>query len=205
MEPSAINPRQPNLNPVLPMPSYLWSGKDSTGKEITDRITADTPEAARDQLLARGWTELRWETTEVHDFVKREMNAVTPPQNQPELSPEQEKAYLRGTAPGFWSLWAKSTRDSAVAFAILAVWLLWGIAHHRMWNVVLPIVFILLLLFLYPALHFWFRRTGTLFHQLHSARNWRRWDEVLATLEKLRKIQASHLPFAKAILPWLAA
>src|SRR5262249_39463627 len=44
-------------------------------------------------------------------------------------------------------------------------------------------------IFLYPALGLWFGRTSNAFRELHTARNWRRWEEVLRCLEKLRNAQ----------------
>jgi len=44
---------------------------------------------------------------------------------------------------------------------------------------------------LFPALHWWFGRTKILFHKLHTARNWRRWAEVLDCLDKLQQISRS--------------
>src|ERR1043165_867831 len=95
------------------MPTYLWSGKDSSGQEVTERVTAATPEAARDILLGRGWTELRRQTSEIHDFVNQEIHAVSDPRYRPDLTPRQEVAFLQGKAPGFWANWWKTERESA--------------------------------------------------------------------------------------------
>jgi hypothetical protein len=173
------------------MPSYIWSGKDSSGQEQTERVTAATPEEARDILLGRGWTDLQWQTSEVHDFVQQEIAAVSDPNYRPKLTPEQEMAYIRGVAPGFWGNWWKSTRESAGTFLILGFWLAWSVYRHKLWSIIISGGLIVGWAFFFPALHFWFGRAGELFHKLHEARNWRRWNEVLALLESLKRVQKS--------------
>ena len=41
------------------MPIYLWTGKNAQGVEIAEKITAPTPELARDLLEKRGYTDLK--------------------------------------------------------------------------------------------------------------------------------------------------
>ncbi len=40
---------------------------------------------------------------------------------------------------------------------------------------------------LFPVLHLWFNQSSILFRKLNSAKNWRRWNEVLQCLDKLEK------------------
>lgn len=173
------------------MPSYIWSGKDSSGTELTERVTAETPEEARDMLLRRGWSDLRRETSEIHEFVKREIEAVSDPNCRPSLTVEQEKAFLRGVAPGFWGNWRMTVSKSGGTLLILTALLGWSAYHRKIGAIVFLSTALLAFVVLYPALHFYFGRASRLFRQLHEARNWRRWNEVLACLDALRRVQRS--------------
>ena len=173
------------------MPSYLWSGKDSSGHDVTERVTAATPEEARDRLIGRGWTDLSLQTSEIHDFVKQGVQAVSDPAYRPQLTPQQELAFLRGTAPGFRSKWFNSIRESGGAFLSIVLALAAAVYYGQRYGILVFGGLLLALALLFPAIHFWFRRTSQLFHKLHRARNWRRWKEVLALLEALERAQKS--------------
>ena len=173
------------------MPSYIWSGKDSTGKEASERVTAASPEKARDLLLGRGWTDLRRQTSEIHDFVKQDMAAAADPRFRPKLTPQQELAHLKGTAPGFWRRWWDAERQSIAAYLSLAALLAWSVYHRKGPAMVVSGALLAGLVLLFPVLHFWFRKPSQLFQKLHQARNWRRWNEVLACLEALQKAKAT--------------
>ena len=173
------------------MPSYLWSGKDNSGRESTERITAATPEEARDILLRRGWTNLRRQTSDINEFVKQDMAAAAAPNYRSNLTPEQEVAHLKGTAPSFWSKWWKAERQSATAYLCLGILFAWSVYHRKPVGIVVSAGLLVFLILLYPALHFWFHQPSQLFQKLHEARNWRRWNEVLNYLEALKKARAS--------------
>ena len=173
------------------MPSYLWSGRDGSGCETSERVTAGTPEEARDQLAARGWTELKLRSSEIHEFVKQEVEAVSDPAFRPQLTPQQEVALLQGTGPGFWGKWWNSLRESAFALLVVGCAFAAEVYRHKVSGVIICGCLLLALALLFPAIHFWFHRTSDLFHKLHRARNWRRWQEVLALLEALKRSHRS--------------
>jgi len=173
----------------IAMPIFLWTGKTATGQEEVERIEADTPEAARKILEARGWTDLSQQTMEIHDFAKAQVEGASCPEYKVEITPKQELAYLKGTAPGFLANWLKSLRESWFTILLIAVMFAFAVYRHRV-----PLMFFMggllaVVVLLFPALHWWFGRTQTLFRELHSARNWRRWDEVLQRLEQLKSAQ----------------
>lgn len=173
------------------MPTFLWTGKTASGQEEVDRITADTPEAARKILEERGWTDLRQHTTEIHDFVKSQGNAASDPEYRPKLTPKEDLAFMKGTAPGVWTNWLKSLWESAYSILIFGAGLAWGIYRHNLPAMLIFGALLVLIVFLFPALHIWFSQTKNAFQKLHSARNWRRWDEVLQCLDKLQSAQSA--------------
>src|SRR5450756_424344 len=173
------------------MPTFLWTGKTASGQEEAERIIADTPEAARKVLEERGWTDLRQHTTEIHEFAKQQVEAASNPDRRPNLTPKQELAFLKGTAPGIWRNWLNSLRESGSTILILCACIAWAAYRQRPVFFVTSSVLLAVVVFLFPALHLWFSRTKNAFHKLHSARNWRRWDEVLKCLDRMQNAQNS--------------
>jgi tetratricopeptide (TPR) repeat protein len=173
------------------MPTYLWSGKTSSGEEQAERVAAATAQEAREILEKRGWKDLRLHTDEIGDFVKRQVEAVSAPEYRADTTPKQDLAYHQGKAGGLWNNWLNSVRESAGTLLAVAGCFALAAYAHRFWGMVIFGATFVGLLFLLPALHLWFGRTRELFQKLHEARNWWRWDEVLLYLEKLRKAQRS--------------
>lgn len=173
------------------MPTYLWTGKTPSGQEAVERVTADTPEAARKILEEHGWTDLRQHTTEIHNFAGQQVASSTNPDYHPKLTPQQELAFIKGTAPGLWQNWLKSLRESITTIFILTACLAWAIYRQRTLFIVTSCVLLGVVVFLFPVLHLWFSQTKNAFHKLHKARNWRRWDEVLKCLDQMQNAQRS--------------
>jgi tetratricopeptide (TPR) repeat protein len=178
------------------MPNFLWSGKNSSGQEEAEEVTAETPAEARQILEARGWTELRQHTTEVSDFIQRQQRLTS--RNKPKITPKERLQYRQGTAPGLWGNWLKSLQKATVTILLLAGLLTWSVSHRQMPNDNIWIASIAFLLayvvFVYPVLRWWFRQTKRLFVKLHTARTWHRWEEVLRCLDKLANSQqATHI------------
>src|SRR5260221_472179 len=119
------------------MLSYLWSGKDASGRQVSDRVEAESPEAAREQLVGRGWTELKLHTSEIHGFVKEQVAAASNPAYRPKLTAAEELAYLQGKAPGFWSNWWKTVKQSGGTYAALGFMLGWAVYRRRVWGIVI--------------------------------------------------------------------
>ena len=174
------------------MPKFLWSGKAASGQEEVEEVEAETAIAARKILEARGWTDLRQHTSEVHDFAVRQIRESIP-RNDPKLTPKERLQYHEGTAPGFWSNWLKSVGGSAGVILLLAVFvLLTTYDRGKPGNNIKIGIFVFLLaiiVFLFPAVFWWSRRTKRLFVKLHTARTWRRWNEVVRCLDKLPAAQ----------------
>jgi tetratricopeptide (TPR) repeat protein len=174
---------------VALMPTFLWSGKTADGQEAVERVDAETAEEARAVLEARGWTELKQHTTDIQDFVQEQFRAATDPKYHPNLTPKQELANFRGEGPSFWGGWMESMLRSYVAILVIAGGLALQIYDHSVVGIALCAGLLAAVLLLFPVLKVWFGQTPRLFHKLHEARNWRRWDEVLQCLDQLQKAQ----------------
>ena len=116
-----------------------------------------------------------------------QVSAASNPKFQPKLTPKEDLAFLEGKGPGFWRNWLKSERETIGTPLVIGACLAFAINRHQK---ILVLIFGGLLVFmivLFPALHFWFSQTKNLFEKLHTARNWRRWNEVLSCLENIEK------------------
>lgn len=177
------------------MPTFLWSGKTPAGQEEAEEVSAESAMEARKILEARGWTELRQHTTEIHDFVRRQIRESNPNRVEPRLTPKERLQFHQGTAPGLWSKWFDGLWQSAVTILVLAGFLGATIYDRRVpGDKFLMVIFAFLLaftVFLYPVLRWWFRQTKRLFVRMYTAKTWQRWGEVLKCLDGLAKAQQS--------------
>jgi tetratricopeptide (TPR) repeat protein len=173
------------------MPDYLWSGRNPAGIEQVERVNAATADEAKGTLTARGWTELKLYTNEIHDFVRTQLDEACDPAYRLPVTPKQEIEFLTKGAPGFLRNWWKSLRESIRTTLILSAALAFSIYRQKPWLIIVSGGLLFLIVFLFPVLHFWFGRTAELFEKLHEARNWRKWDEVLRYLEALQRVQGS--------------
>lgn len=173
------------------MPKFLWSGRTALGREEVEEVFAETPDEARKILEARGWTDLRQHTTDIDDFIRREIRESRKPRpydNDP-VSPRERLQYRQGTAPGFWSKWFANLQRFGIYILMLVVCLALALIGKLTLAKEIWIGFLLIALaytlFLYPALHWKYRRTKRAFVKLHHARTWHRWDEMLRCLDEL--------------------
>lgn len=175
------------------MPKYLWSGKSASGLEVVEEVDAGSAAEARKILEARGWTDLRQHTSEISDFITRQIRESRSRPVEREPSPEERLQHYKGTAPGLWRNWVKSLTQSTGAIVIIGVCIALMLvergkpgSYARLWIFALLLVFVL---FLYPALWWWHKQTKRWFVRLHKAKTWHRWDEVLRCLDKLSKAE----------------
>lgn len=174
------------------MPKFLWSGRTALGRDEVDEVDAETPEEARKVLEKRGWTELRQHTTDVSDFVARQIRESREPRDYEDtpLSPKEKLQYRQGTAPGLWSRWFEQLRSSSVLILMLVVCLALALLIGKLtvakeiWIGCLLIV-LAYVVFLYPVILWKLKRSKRGFVHLHTARTWHRWDEVLRCLDEL--------------------
>jgi tetratricopeptide (TPR) repeat protein len=173
------------------MGKFLWSGKTASGQEVVDEIEAESAEAARKIMEGRGCSDLRLHTGEINDFIDEQMRKSSPPEYAPDLSPKQRLEFLEGKSPGMLRKWFKAVIESGGTILFLLALFAWTILLGSTLLSSFFLLLLLIVLLLFPVLNWWFRRTQTVFRQLHRASSWRRWNEVLECIEKLKKLRTS--------------
>ena len=176
------------------MPSFLIKGKDWNKVERAVRVDAENGSSARATLAAQGWTELNLLTCELGDVASRTVESPEEFKDvcKAEITPELEAACIEGKAPSFAQQWMNSIRDSSGSIAFVAVLLLLGVYLR------LPIVIwlsgglILFLVFLTPAISFYFGLPLRYYDRLNKAKVWARWDEVLLCVNRLEQLRRVH-------------
>jgi len=134
------------------MPTFLWSGKTTAGREAVEQVDAESPIEARKILEARGWTELRPLSTDIDD-------------DSP-ASPVESARFQR-SVPGFWSGWFIHLRSSPAYFIMLVIFLIVAIHIKRTqlerepvaWLYLAPFM-LALGVFSYPVSYWWHYRRG---------------------------------------------
>ena len=163
------------------MPTFLWSGRTTSGKEEAAEIEAETASEAKKILQARGWTNLRQYTNEITDFVHSQGRASNP--DYPKITAKQRLQYHQGTAPGFWHQWLKSLGRSSLLIVVIVAGIFMDVQDHAgrvdYNRIGVYVVTLGGAVFLYPIVRWRVGRTKRLFVQLTEAKNWRRWEEVL--------------------------
>lgn len=161
------------------MPTYLWSGKDSTGKKYFERVAANTAAEAKAQLLARGFTELELRTDDISVAAAQMTHNDTGV--RPELSPKQEASYLSSKWAPFWNVLWQSKGTILISAALLA----WAIWLGRSTSIVFRAGELLLI----PVLMLWFALPSRYYSKLNQAKVDHRWEEMLRLIERLRTLQ----------------
>lgn len=170
------------------MPEYLWSGTSPSGeKNGAERVQAENVEAAKAILTARGWTNLQLHTSEISDYIHKAMAQVTPEEYQPNLTPKQQLQFHKGEHPKFWRRWIDSMVEAKGTIGFCALLLAWSIFRHRTWGIIVCSAALFAVIFLFPAIHWWFAATSKLFVRLNTARTWWRWEEVLQCIDEMKK------------------
>lgn len=170
------------------MPEYLWSGTSPSGeKDSAERVDAETAEAAKAILVARGWTNLQLQTGEISHYIHNAMAKVTPAEYQPHLTPKEELQFHKGEQPTFWRRWMDSMFEARGTIGFCAALLGWSIFRHRTWGIVVCSLALFAVIILFPVIHFWFAASSRSFVRLNTARTWWRWEEVLQCIEEMKK------------------
>lgn len=171
------------------MPTYFWSGKSSSGEDVADRVEADSAEASKAIIEARGWTELQLHGNEITQHVKAGIDKASSSKLYPKLIPTEELKFLKGENPTFWGQWWKCMVKGKSAIGLIALFF----ACSAYWHYIVFAIFfgiaLAVALFMFPVLYVWFVAPMKQFESLHRARTWWRWDEVLRHLDQLKKSQ----------------
>jgi tetratricopeptide (TPR) repeat protein len=178
----------------LCMPKYIWKARDRDGRQTAVRVEADTAKQAREQLEARGLTDLRLQQDEVALAAAEGVRQASDPEFDVELTPEEAADSFDGKAPGFWSQWLASFKEVPKTAVLWLALLGLSIYSGRTWLIVLNsvvVAFSFLPVLLFPLLNLWFGRTQRLYDRLNRAKVWSRWPEVYALAGELDKAGAA--------------
>jgi tetratricopeptide (TPR) repeat protein len=159
------------------MPIYLWTGKNAQGVEIAEKITAPTPELARDLLEKRGYTDLKLLKDDLMAEMSSKNEVIT------KMSAAEEAALLRKGKVTLGEYAIGIFRDVGfLAIACVGLVALFWVRHRY--------VAIFFGLFILPITVAFarVRRHGYLFARMIEAREWHRADETLRLLMRLEKV-----------------
>jgi tetratricopeptide (TPR) repeat protein len=159
------------------MPTYLWSGKDRHGAPQALRIEAATVEQSRTELEQRGFTELVLQ----RDDFQAALRSGLPELN---VSAEEELRYRKKGKFKVSEVVFKSFTKIPVSFyVVFAAAFSLSIFRGQAW---LAVVSLVAFIGMYVQA-FVLGMPGVLLAKLHTAKEWRRWDEVLNTIPKLER------------------
>jgi tetratricopeptide (TPR) repeat protein len=168
------------------MANYVWTAKDPYGNSVVKEVAAETSNAARDMLVAAGYTDM---VLKEDDVVSAAMAGFS---DRPTLFGEEIKVTAaerlehrdRG-GTGFLSAILKGVNQSKVfVFLIVAFAVYQGYCGHWISASLMVIALLAWLAFLacvsLPLVYY---------QKLIKASDWYRWDEVLSLIETLRAVR----------------
>jgi tetratricopeptide (TPR) repeat protein len=166
------------------MHSFLWTGKDPSGNERSERVEAENAQAAKAILTQRGWTNLQMITDEICDIAQQGMPKEW---ETPDETADVETQRWKGKQPSsFLPQWGATLWESKGALVICALFLGYGIYRNRLWSIILGGGGLVALALLFPAISIFFSQTMRNYSRLNKAKVWGRWNEVLDCVERLR-------------------
>ena len=168
------------------MHRFLWSGKDAEGRERAERVEAENAQEAKRILTERGWTELQLLKDEISDVVRKRRRMESEIKAPPPL-PDDEAARLLHGRTTYFSEWWKTLLAVKGTIALLAALLALGIFRQRILTTAVSGGGLLLVLFLFPALKFYYSRTKRNYAALNAAKVRGDWQEALVCVDRLKR------------------
>ncbi len=177
---------------------FVWKGKDPGGNLRCREIIAENAQQAKARLRAEGWSDLQLVVDEIGDAAGRFVEQPKALEEFPDqLTPEDKVDLLEGRKVvrfGFWAQYAQTIRQTSwTAVVILVFLLVYGLHRGKTWPMIVGAGGLALLIFLYPILYIfvtpYFSLPSKEYARLNDAKVWSRWDEVLKSVERLRRIR----------------
>src|ERR1043165_366027 len=116
------------------MYKFLWSGKDRHGNQRSTFIHAQNSAAAKESLIAEGWSDLQMLHDEIASAAGQRVDA--PEDWRKEVTADALVDTFEGRNPGFSKVWIKGIVEAKGSLILGLALLAWGIYAHR----TLPIV-----------------------------------------------------------------
>jgi tetratricopeptide (TPR) repeat protein len=165
--------------------SFLWQGKDSSGKKRGVRVVAEDAQSARAFLTADGWTELQLIRDEISDVSRRQhrAEAVFHP---PELTPDEEISRHLGKRPSFAGKWWTNIRSHKSALVWFGLIIGLGLYTHQRVSLT-GCIELLVIVLLFPILYLFYSQSRRNYARLNKAKVDGRWEDVLKCVESLKR------------------
>jgi len=174
------------------MPTFTWTGKDSSGNSIVREISAPNAEEAKARLLAEGCTELVLREDEIMHIAQEGFDKSV-------MSIFGEKEEMKVTAADRikqmdmpQKSWFERVKESVIQdrwfYGTVLCFLIYRLARQQYKSV----IFFSIALLCWPAIRIWISLPLYYYRQLNKARDWHRWQEVLRLVLKLERLQKHH-------------
>jgi len=169
------------------MHSFLWTGKDTEGKERSAHVTAENAQAARGILEGRGWTQLELVTDEICDETRRQIPPMTSDWDALPDDAETEAARWKGNSSSFLGEWWRAIFQAKLTLALFVLILVVGMLRHGKWSIGIGIAGLVIMVLLFPLISAFFSQSVRNYSRLNKAKVWGRWQEVLHCVEQLKR------------------
>ena len=172
------------------MPTFIWKGKDKSGKPVLRELTADTIEQSKTQLLAEGCTELQLRQDEIMDAVR---NSLTLPSDfmgkRITVTAEELLKHQDKPPPTFGSLLSENLLSGRWFYISLLVFLPLLAYLGRTTDAAVIGLGALAIL----GIPIWFGLPSAIYTHILRAVDWQHWDKVISLIDRLEQIQQCHL------------
>jgi tetratricopeptide (TPR) repeat protein len=159
------------------MHTYLWLVTDAQGKESAQHVDAESAEGARSLLEARGYKNLRLQTDEI-------MSETVKGTLVPELDPNLRARLLQNRKRGLLWTCVLALKDWGLVILLFLGVAIWDWERGRIVRMFINVA--ALVAFVVVALLY--RLPSYLFAKLNEAREWHRWEDVLATITVMEQV-----------------
>lgn len=167
------------------MPNFLWTAKDSNGRPIVREISADTIEQSKAVLLAEGCTDLVLRGDEINDAAERSFGDGPEVFGEEVTVTAEEKLKFRNKPP---PTFARAVFDSFTDdkwFTLCLVGLVGWLCYRHRYIYAAAIVAVAVVWTLFRV---WLTLPGIYYRKIIEAREWHRWNEVEALVERCLKL-----------------
>jgi len=171
------------------MPVFVWTAKDKSGHTAVREMHAETAAEARQMLVAEGYTDLMLREDEIAAATREGMPESTEFLGQPIRVSAEDRLKHRGQPPPtFFRVFVQSIPKGRLLYPLLLVMLAVSIYRGQ----IVTAVVIGVAMLAWPIFVTWISLPSIYFARLHKASDWSRWDEVLALVDKLERLNRMH-------------
>jgi tetratricopeptide (TPR) repeat protein len=181
------------------MPTYLWTAKDRSGQTVAREVTADSVEQSKKLLLDEGCTDLVLKGDEIYEQAQKSFGEPSKIFGEDiEVTAEDKLKFHEAPPPTFLRCLVDGVREETGLLLVSGAACGWLIYRHRYWfaGLVAAAAIGWMVFRVFAAL------PGIYYRKLVEAREWHRWKEVLAIVDRCEAMNRRH--FLKLPAPELA-